>query len=96
MLFLLLLLLLPQTRMHKLLMQSLPCGYHRKHMLVPLNQTLHQHGFRSVILQKLFHLFAEFAGIAASDCVDTHRLCKTDKIGICHSGVGIAGVVKEI
>ena len=53
-------------------------------MLVRLNQTFHQHGLVSPILQELLHLRGKLLGSLTPDGVYTHCFREEDKVGICH------------
>ena len=69
---------------------------HRKHMLVLLYNTLHDHGLVIIVLQKFLHLGRQFFSGMAPDSVDTHRFGQFHKVGVRHFGMRVSAFVKEI
>jgi len=65
-------------------------------MLVRLNQTLHQYGLISPILQELLHLGRKLFHRLTPDGVDAHGLSEEDKVWIRHGRVGVSGIIEEI
>lgn len=82
--------------MQNLLMQGLPSRYHREHMLIRLNHTLHQNRLPIIPLQKLLHLPLQLLATLAFQRLDAHGFRELDEIGVVHARVGVARVVEEV
>jgi hypothetical protein len=70
--------------------------YHRENMLVRLNQTLHQYGLISTILQELLHLRRKLFQRLTPYGVDAHSLSEEDKVWVLHGCVRVPGVIEEV
>ena len=65
-------------------------------MLGSVDDTLHQHRLRAIILEELLHLGWEVLRTVTADCVDAHRLRQRDEVGIMHPRVRVPSVVEQI
>lgn len=65
---------------------------HAKHILVPLDQALHQNELRAVVFEELLRLGGKVSGGVAPIAVDTHRHGQEVKIGVGHASVGVSSI----
>lgn len=65
-------------------------------MLIRLNQTFHQHGLISPILQELLHLGRKLFQRLTPDGMNAHGLSEEGKVWVRHLRVGVPGVIEEV
>jgi hypothetical protein len=85
-----------QAGVQQLLVERLAGGDHREYVLATLDDALHHHGFGVVVLEELLHFLRQLRGGAAPEGVHAHGIRKLDEVGIRHTCVRVALVVKEI
>jgi hypothetical protein len=85
-----------ERRVEDLLMQGLAGGHHREHVLVALDEALHEDRPRAVVLEELLHLRRKLLRVAAAERLDAHRLGELDEVRVVHRCVRVTSVVEQI
>ena len=70
--------------------------YHGVDVLGPVDDTLHQHRLRAIILEELLHLRRQLGVIRAADRVNTHRLREQAEVRVRHAGMRVTVLVEEV
>ena len=70
--------------------------YHGVHVLSPVDDTLHQHRLRAIILEELLHLRRKLLGRVTTNSVYVHRTGKIDEVRVDHTRVGVPTVVEQV
>jgi hypothetical protein len=71
-------------------------GDHRVHVLVRLDEALHQDRPRVVVREELGHLLRQLRGRAHAERLDAHRLGELDKVRVRHARVRVPLVVEQV
>ena len=70
--------------------------YHGVHVLGPVDDTLHQHRLRTIVLEELLHLRRQILGMLTANCVDTHGSRQRDEVGVRHTRVRVPRVIEQV
>ena len=70
--------------------------YHGVHVLGTVDDTLHQHRLRTIILKELLHLRRQVLNAVTSNGVDVHRLRQRNEVRVVHTRVRVALIIEEV